>query len=186
MQVLRHENPLFVPGLSVPQRLSYFATLLGWFDSWRALGYVVLAAATVATGAMPLAAPLVAFVPIYLALFAAQRLALHVLARGWSRADHAVLFEFIRMPASLRATLTLLRSRPRPFVVTVKGRESNQRHRTAMPVLLVALLGMNVAAVVRGAATLAGVTPLHYSEPWVPIGAGFWVLVNSVVIGLAT
>ena len=56
MQVLRSENPMFVRGLSITQRLSYAATLLGWFDAWRSLGYLLLPIVVIATGAVPIAA----------------------------------------------------------------------------------------------------------------------------------
>ena len=56
MQVLRIENPLVVPGLSIRQRLAYAATLLGWFDAWRSLGYLLLPVVVLLTGAVPIRA----------------------------------------------------------------------------------------------------------------------------------
>ena len=42
MQVLRVENPLLVSGLTLRQRVSYASTVLGWFESWRSLGYLLI------------------------------------------------------------------------------------------------------------------------------------------------
>src|SRR6266498_3462868 len=62
MQVLRTDNPLTIRGLSLAQRLCYAFTLLGWFDAWRSLGYLLLPAAVLFTGAVPIQAPLATFV----------------------------------------------------------------------------------------------------------------------------
>src|SRR6266498_1496249 len=62
MQVLRADNPLTVRGLSLAQRLAYSFTLLGWFDAWRSLSYLLLPVAVLFTGAVPIQAPLATFV----------------------------------------------------------------------------------------------------------------------------
>jgi hypothetical protein len=50
MQVLRFENPVTATGLSVPQRLAYATTLVGWFDAWRTLGFATLPILVVVPG----------------------------------------------------------------------------------------------------------------------------------------
>jgi cellulose synthase (UDP-forming) len=181
MQVLRAENPGVVSGLTLGQRVSYLATLLGWFDSWRTLGYLLLAPATVASGALPLVAPLPAFLPWFLAAFGTQRLALRLLARGHATVWHAILFEIIRLPANLRATLAVFHRRQSAFTVTAKGR-SGTRHRTPAPRLLVALLVTQALALAWYAASAAGATPLHYAVPWVAGGAAVWLVVNAAAL----
>jgi cellulose synthase/poly-beta-1,6-N-acetylglucosamine synthase-like glycosyltransferase len=51
MQILRLEHPLTRRGLSLPQRLAYATTILGWFDAWRTLAYVLLPLAVIFSGA---------------------------------------------------------------------------------------------------------------------------------------
>jgi cellulose synthase/poly-beta-1,6-N-acetylglucosamine synthase-like glycosyltransferase len=182
MQVLRAENPALVPGLSVGQRISYLSTLLGWFDSWRMLGFLLLPLATVCTGGLPVAAPLTAFLPWFLAVLGTQRLALRLLARGHSTLWHAMLFEAIRLPANLPATLALFSRRARPFTVTAKGRGGGVRSRPAVPGLLVGLLVAHVAAFGWYLATITGGTPLHYGVPWTAHGAALWLVVNAIVL----
>ena len=104
MQVLRTENPAFVSGLTVAQRLSYLSTLLGWFESWRTLGYTLLPLITVVTGAMPIVAPLSVFLPTFVGVLVLQRLALTALGRGRAPVWQSTLFEFVRLPANLQAT----------------------------------------------------------------------------------
>jgi cellulose synthase (UDP-forming) len=182
MQVLRAENPAVVSGLSVGQRISYLSTLLGWFESWRTLGFLLLPIATLFTGGLPVAASLSTFLPFFLVVFGLQRLALRLLARGHSTLWHAMLFEVIRLPANLRATLTLFSRQARPFTVTEKGRGSGARRRPAVPALLIGLLAAHLAALAWYLATLAGGTPLHYGVAWTAHGAACWLAVNAVLL----
>jgi len=185
MQVLRTENPAVVGGLTLRQRLSYLSTLLGWFDSWWMLGYLLLPLATVATGALPVAAPLGAFVPWFLAAFCMQRLAVRLLARGHATVWHATVFETLRLPANLRATLALVDRRSRGFTVTAKGRSGPGRRRAPAPRLLVALLAASGASLAWYVATVVGATPLHYGVPWTAHGAAAWLVVNAVTLVVA-
>ncbi|MEO7836668.1 MAG: glycosyltransferase, partial [Acidimicrobiales bacterium] len=75
MQVLRTENPLFVSGLRLRQRIAYGATLLGWFDAWRSLGYLVLPPAVLFSGAVPIRADPLTFSLAFCATLLIQRLA---------------------------------------------------------------------------------------------------------------
>jgi cellulose synthase (UDP-forming) len=182
MQVLRTENPAFVSGLTMGQRLSYLSTLLGWFDSWRTLGYLLMPLACVGTGALPVAAPLRTFLPCFLLMFALQRLALRLLARGNATVWHAILFEIIRLPANLTATMTLFTRRARAFTVTAKGRSGRAGARTPAPPLLAALLAGHVGGLAWYAATVLGATPLHYPVPWTAHGAAVWLVVNGLAL----
>ena len=182
MQVLRTENPAFVRGLTPTQRVSYLSTLLGWFDSWRTLGFLLLPVATVLTGGLPVAAALWTFLPLFLMAFGTQRLALRLLARGHATLWYAMLFEVARLPANLRATLTLLSRRPRTFTVTPKGRDSQARTRPPAPRLLVGLLVGHGVAFGWYVSTALGTTPLHYGVPWTAHGAAIWLVGNAALL----
>jgi cellulose synthase (UDP-forming) len=182
MQVLRTENPAFVRGLTVGQRISYLSTLLGWFDSWRTLGFLLLPVATVLSGGLPVAAPPWTFFPLFLLAFGSQRLALRLLGRGRSTLWHAMLFDVARLPANLRATLTLVSRRTRTFSVTAKGRDSSRRGRPPAPRLLVGLLAAHLLAFAWYAATALHVTGLHYGVPWAAHGSAIWLVGNAAVL----
>lgn len=179
MQVLRLENPLFGPGLSFAQRLAFATTLFGWFDSWRALAYIVLPIAVVATGAVPIAAPGEIFGPFFLATLGSQFVALRLLARGHYPPLLSILFEILRMPAVLPATLAVFRPRaPRRFSVTPKGRRARRTDRAPVPTLLSVLAAASSAALVWFTANLLGLGPLEYAVPWAAIGAAFFLAAN--------
>jgi cellulose synthase (UDP-forming) len=185
MQVLRVENPMTVHGLTPMQRMGYLTTLGGWFDAWRTLSYVLFPVATLLSGAVPILAPLAVFWVVFGTNFLVQRLALSALSRGHAPQWTATVFEFVRMPANLAATLTLIGNRDRQFHVTAKGRLGDDRSRTAVPPLLVGLLLLSAAALAFYVATLAGLTPLSYPVPWVAHGAVGWLVLNMVLLTLA-
>jgi cellulose synthase (UDP-forming) len=181
MQLLRLERPLTGRGLSLAQRTAYAATLLGWFDAWRTLGYVLLPLIVLASGATPIVAPLTTFAVVFGGVFVIQRVALSSLGRGYAPQGVATLFDFIRMQTNLQATLSLLRSRDQPFEVTSKGGYAARR-RGAAPTLLWILFALTAAAAAWFAASLAGLTPVTYDVAWVAYGAAGWAAVNAVFL----
>ncbi len=186
MQVLRSsDNPLRVPGLSPAQRLAYMFTLFGWFDAWRTLGYLLVPLAVLFTGAVPISASLAVFIPLFVVVLALQQLALWLLGRGYYRPGLGILFDLVRLPANLAATLTLFRRRKRTFQVTAKGRTAAAHRRTRVPVVMWMILAGSVVAAGWFAATLAGRTPLHYGTRAVAVGAFIWLAFNTSFVAVA-
>ena len=181
MQLLRLERPLTGRGLTMAQRVAYASTLLGWFDSWRTLGYVLLPLLVLTSGATPLVASVSTCAAVFGGVFVIQRVALSTLGRGYAPQGLATLFDFIRMQTNLQATLTLLRSRDKPFEVTAKGGYAARRRVTA-PTLLWTLFALTVVTAIWFAASLAGLTPVTYDVVWVAYGAAGWAGVNAVFL----
>ena len=184
MQLLKQENPLFVPGLRLLQRVAYASTLLGWFENWRSLGYLLIPIAVLFTGANPVVADLRLFAPIFVATFLLQQGALRVMSRGHHRTVLAIVFDLVRMTPSILATLTLVRGGSPKFNVTPKGR-AEKRRLYGPPLILIVVLALSAAASVWYALTSAGLTPLDYEVRGAAQGASVWVIVNSVLVGIA-
>ena len=165
MQVLRLEGPLTGPGLSLPQRLSYAATLTGWFDAWRTLGYLLMPIVVLLTGASPIRTDVATFALAFVPAFLLQQWATSLLSRGRGSFVRAMLFEVIRMPANLAATLTLFSRREVEFRVTAKGRLGQSRQRIRIPRLHAALLVLGAGSGLWFGLSIAGLTPLHYATP---------------------
>lgn len=183
MQVLRREDPLFGRGLSFGQRLAFMTTLFGWFDSWRTLAYMVIPMVVVATGAVPINAPGEIFGPLFLTTLGLQFVALRLLARGHYPPILSLLFEVLRLPAVLPATLAILRpGREARFQVTPKGRYEGGRQRMPIPRLLSVLAAAGSIGLVWFTATTAGLTPLTYVVPWAAIGAAVFMAANLALV----
>ena len=187
MQVLRRENPLFGPGLTAGQRLAFLTTLFGWFDSWRTLAYMLIPVAVVLTGAVPIAAPGVIFAPFFVATLGSQFVALRLLARGHYPPILSLLFEVLRMPAVLPATLSVFApGRDIKFDVTPKGRSvtagPDGRTRTEVPRLLTWLAVTCAFALAWFTASIFGLSPIHYGVPWAAIGAAFFIAADLALV----
>lgn len=182
MQVLRTDNPITASNLTTAQRLAYSATIYGWFDAWRSLAYLMLPMMVLATGAVPIRAPWATFLMAFGVTFALQQLAMLLLSRGFYRPLLSTMFELVRMPATLLATLTLLRPHDIRFQVTSKGRIGNERQRMPVPRLLIALAVASFATAIWFLLTSAGLTPVQYNEPWVAYGAAFWLCINTTLV----
>lgn len=180
MQVLRSENPLVVPGLTIRQRLAYAATLLGWFDAWRSLGYLLLPIVVLVTGAVPIRADALTFTVVFGTTFVLQQVALKALSRGAHRPILSIVFELVRVTPNILATLTLVTRRRVAFAVTPKGRTDDgaTRHAAAEPRLLRALAILSVGAAAWFALTLLDVTPVRYAVPWAAYATFGWLIVN--------
>ncbi|MBW3603795.1 MAG: glycosyltransferase [Actinobacteria bacterium] len=185
MQVLRQERPLTGAGLTVTQRLAYATTLLGWFDAWRTLGFLLLPILVLLTGASPIAADLRTFAVAFGVTFGLQQVALYLLGRGRSPPLIATVFELVRMTPTLYATMMLLRASAVAFRVTPKGRLDPDRLRGSAPWLLIALLVASLGSAAWYAATLTGLTPITYDPPAVAHAAAFWLAGNTVLLSVA-
>ncbi|HUZ40276.1 MAG TPA: glycosyltransferase [Acidimicrobiales bacterium] len=181
MQLLHTEHPLTGPGLTPTQRIAYAATILGWFDAWRTLGYVLIPFAVIFTGASPIHAGALTFALAFGVTFIVQRVALALLSRGYAPMGLATLFEFIRLQITMTATLSYLRPGERPFQVTAK-KGADVRHRNDAPWLLWLLLALTGAAAIWFALSLTGATGVTYSVRWTVYGAAFWATVNAALL----
>jgi cellulose synthase (UDP-forming) len=185
MQVLRADNPLTIPGLTMAQRVAYAFTLFGWFDSWRSLGYLLVPISVLFTGVVPIRAPLSTFAVAFAATFALQQLALWLLGRGWQRPWLAILFDPVRLPSNLAATMTLLGGRAEQFQVTPKGRTGERPHRTRPPRILSAVVVVSGLTTVWFIATIMGHTPLHYGTTAAAFAAAGWLAFNLALVAAA-
>lgn len=140
-------NPLIVEGLSFPQRLSYFSSILGWFDGLRTLGFLLVSLLVIATGQSPVAAPWQVFLPVQIAVVSLSLLSLRALGRGTFRLWPSMIFEYLRLPASLDVAYQLLFGYRSGFKVTPKGKAGDDRRRSPVPGGLIAVLGVATGSI---------------------------------------
>jgi cellulose synthase (UDP-forming) len=185
MQVLRTENPLIVSGLTIGQRLGYAATLLGWFDSWRTLGFLALPPLVLLTGQIPIIADGITFAIAFSITYGLQQAALYLLGRGAYRPILSIVFDLVRMSPNFLATLTLFSARTPRFRVTPKGRMATRRGRIEAPVMLRAAFGASVVAATVYVLHLLGVFSIPYTSELAAAGAFFWLVINAWLVWVA-
>ncbi|MGH2357264.1 MAG: glycosyltransferase [Candidatus Limnocylindria bacterium] len=185
MQVLKVENPLVVPGLGLGQRLGYASTLLGWFDSWRTLGFLLLPPAVLLTGQIPILADGLTYATVFALTYGMQQWALFLLGRGAYRPILSIVFELVRMTPNLAATLTLVLPRTPRFRVTPKGRMAAWRGRIEPPPPLRAVLGLSFVAAAVFVLDRLGVFDIGYGADWAALGAFAWLVANAMLTWIA-
>jgi len=178
MGVLRGQNPLVMPGLRLGQRLAHTFALLGWFDGWRWLGYLLVPPAVLLTGALPLRVASGSFVFAFTVAFCLQRLAVIELVRGRAPQVPSAVLDLMRMPADLWVTASL--------VLGWGGNGPAGRRQFSAPPPLLYLLQWSCAATAAFAAlSFVGLTPVHYRVEWVAAAAVAWLVTNGVLLTLA-
>jgi cellulose synthase (UDP-forming) len=104
----------------------------------------------------------VQFVVMAGSAFVLQQIALTLLSRGFAPARFSLMFEVVRLPSNLAATLSLVRRGTGRFAVTAKGRTGDTRVRAHVPVLLTGLTALLAGTLLYAAMTVAGWTPTRY------------------------
>ncbi|WP_346619433.1 glycosyltransferase [Blastococcus montanus] len=175
MQVLRHDNPLTATGLTLRQRLGYLYSLSAWFDSWRTLGLALVPVLVLVTGLFPVEARPLQFALMAGIPFLLQQVALTLLSRGFAPAWFSLLFEVVRLPSNLAATLSLVLRGTGRFAVTAKGRTGDARTRARVPALLIVLAAVLAGSLLYTAASVAGWTPTQHRAGGTTLVPVFWV-----------
>jgi cellulose synthase (UDP-forming) len=185
MQVLRVENPLTIRGLTIGQRLGYAATLLGWFDAWRTIGFLALPPLVLISGQIPIIADGLTFALAFGVTYGLQQAALYLLGRGAYRPVLSIVFDLVRMSPNFLATMSLFTSRSPRFRVTPKGRIAATRGRIEPPVMLRAALGTSFIGATVYVLHLLGAFDVGYASDWAAAGAFFWLAVNAGLVWVA-
>jgi len=177
MQVMRrHRLLLLARGLTLAQRLNYFASTLMYFDGWQKALFYLAPAIVLLTGTMPISELswdfLLRFVPYYLLTF----WVFEEVGRGYGRSLDVERYNMARYGAFVWSTLGLLRRRL-PFRVTQKQFSTDATHqdrRFLWP--QGAVFGVNGLAIPAGIAMQTlGIIALPTAALVANI---FWALVN--------
>lgn len=178
MQVWRREGILFARGLTLVQRLNYFASVLTYFDGWQKGVFYLAPVVVLATGVMPvntLGGPfLLHFVPYYILTF----WVFEELGRGHGRSVMIEQYNMARFAAFCWATLGFVKG-PSRFKVTPKVTSIAARNRSYL-IPQYGVLLLNAAAIPLGLGMYeARALPL----PGL-LANSLWALVNGA-LGLA-
>ncbi|VTR78244.1 glycosyltransferase family 2 protein [Cellulomonas hominis] len=183
MQVMLKENPLGVRGLSVGQKLMYFATMWSYLSGFAALVYLAAPIIFLCFGVLPVTAWTVDFFARFIPFFLASQLLFLVAARGvktWRGQQYALALFPVWIKAVWTAAANVWFKRPLGFAVTPKVRPDGapSQWRLVWPQLLaMVLLGVSVViGIVRAALGLSW---------WVGTAVNIvWVVYDMVVLSV--
>ena len=184
MQILRsRENPLIIPGLSLAQRLNYFASMFTYFESYQKLVYLLTPSIILLTGILPLQIGAIPFLVRWSVYFALSGLANVALGRGNYRYLKVEEFNLLKIFIFLWASTTLLWSRRLSFKVTPKATAQSLDAREWRPVLMhIVVAGLVLTSIVVGVANLVWRFTVDYARTDIILGTIFWAFVSCGLI----
>ncbi len=161
-QVLLRENPLTKRGLTFPQRIQYFTTMLSYFDGFSSLVFLLSPIVCLSTGVAPIATPWEVFL-LWLAPYLAVNRLMFLCATRGVRAWRSEQYSLALFPLWIRAFFGTVFGGSLKFVVTPKQRQSGNYLRlvwpqiTAIAVTAAAVLYGLYSSIFEGQGTVAGV-----------------------------
>ena len=176
MHVWRKEGILTHRGLSLAQRLNYFASVLTYFDGWQKAIFYFAPVVVLLSGVLPMRASMTDFLIHFVPFCVLTFWVFEEVARGYGRSLFIEQYNMARFAAFAWATLAWIVP-PMKFRVTSKGAlAARAAMRLTFPQWSV--LALNALAVAVGVA-------VYLWAPNLPLGAVaasvFWAIVNSAL-----
>ena len=183
MQLYRSaESPLWVPGLSLKQRLSYLSSFLAYFESFQKLILLLTPTIIILFNVFPMRVNVFVFMAHWLPYFGLNVLANQLGGRGYFRYHQTERYNILKMIVFIESTLILFQRKALTFKVTPKTVDQSvyQKERQALR-LYFAILGMLVVTIGLGflKVTRLGVGGLGMDSAFFALG---WALYNALLV----
>lgn len=148
MQVWKKEGVIFNRGLSIAQRLNYFASMVTYFDGWQKAIFYIAPVIVLVTGMMPISAIneefLVRFIPYFLLTF----WVFEEVGRGYGQTFLTEQYNMARFAAFLWSTLSVFRGASKFKVTEKSASKIRSGYRNTLPQLFIT--GVNIFAIPVG------------------------------------
>lgn len=184
-QVFFRENPLVQKGLSLAQRLMYFATMWSYLSGFAAVVYIAAPIAYLTLGVLPVQALSTEFFIRLVPFLVVNQLLFFVVADGrptWRGQQYSLALFPVWIRSYTSAFGNVFLGRSLDFAVTPKERREHTGHRWDLVRPQLVAIGLLLVALVVGGVRLA----LGHASPWGTIFNMIWVafdlLVFSVII----
>ncbi len=182
MQVMLRENPLVQKGLSIAQKLLYFATMWSYLSGFAAIVYFVAPVVYLCFGILPVKSISATYFYHFIPFMIANQLLFFVVSKGistWRGQQYSLALFPIWLKAVTSAVANVYFDRPLGFVVTPKTRQAGNRQWRLIKYQIVVSVILLIAAVI-------GITRLAQGLGE-PIGTGVnvaWVLWDLALMGI--
>ena len=186
VQVMLKENPLFLRGLSWPQRLMYFSTMWSYLSGFAVVAYLVAPILFLTAGVLPVSSYAEPFFLRFLPFMIVNQVLFVVASRGlptWRGQQYSLALFPLWIKACSTAAANVFGGVPLNFAVTPKSGTRSQGLRLGIIrwqiVAAVALVAAVVAGIIR--LVVAGAEPVGtlVNLGWV----GYDLVALSVLVG---
>ena len=176
------ESPLRIPGLSLGQRVSYFASFMAYFEAFQKLVLLAAPVVIIVFNVLPMRVHMLDFVLRWVPYFLISIAASVAGGRGHFRYFQTEKYSILKMLIFIQSTATLFTRKPLKFVVTPKGAGSavygaERRSLVSYFILQAALTAAVIYGLIRIFSWDAGLPGM---EAMVVIVS--WALYNSFIV----
>src|SRR5215469_8967081 len=184
VQILFQSNPFTMRGLTMPQRVGYFASIFYFLHGIPRIVCLVAPLFALLLGIIPVTADVLSIVNFFGSYYLATLVMLRTVSRGTRNAFWSDIYETAGSVALTWATLKTAINpwKQRPFVITPKGvtqeRRGFSRFSYVIPHLVI--MGLLIAGLVTGIRLWLTKVPL----PGLGVSL-FWASVNCVLVSVA-
>lgn len=151
MQVMLRENPLVQRGLSLAQRLLYFATMWSYLSGYAALAYIAAPIIYLCFGILPVRTSALSFFLHFLPFMISNQLLFFVVSKGtstWRGQQYSLALFPIWIKATTTACANVFFHHPLGFAVTPKIRQDGGNQWVLIKYQIFTICVLLVAAVV--------------------------------------
>lgn len=181
-QVFRRGNPLFLKGLTFPQRICYFASSIHYLDGFQKAVFYLTPIITLFAGLYPLQIHNIDFIVMFLPYFVLSWWAYEEMAGGLGSVLLTEQYKMIMYYTYIRSLTGIFKNRKIKFRVTPKSEIEKPDIGMMLPQIVIASLG--ILSVIW-----ALVRVINHTEAegdWgLFAGSIFWVLINTGIAGAA-
>ena len=145
MQVFLRDNPLIKRGLSLSQRLNYFASMTTYFDGFQKAIFYTAPVVVLLTGTYPISVSLGEFLPVFVPHLFLSLWAFEEMSRGYGKFVLLEQYNMARFVSFMKAVLGFFSIKRPRFRVTDKENGGQVRWSEVVPqtlVLTASLLGI--------------------------------------------
>ena len=184
VQILFQTNPFTMRGLTLPQRIGYFASIFYFLHGLPRVVCLVAPLFALLFGIIPVTADVPSLVNFFGSYYLATLVMLRTVSRGTRNAFWSDIYETVGCIALSWATLkTAIRPwMKRPFVITPKGVAQERRGLSRFSYILphLIIMGLLIVGLVTGIRLWIAQIPL----PGLEVSL-FWGSVNLMLVGVA-
>jgi cellulose synthase (UDP-forming) len=184
MQLLREERLFTNPGLSVHQRINYFASVLHYFDGYQRLLLYLAPSLAVATGLLPIRALTLPFIAWVVTYYALSMAAFKLAGRGYAMFVATERYHMIGFYTYIRSSLGLARRSKLRFSVSPKAAVGGADPRLMVPALLIAAYA--IACFIGGIVRLEFTPNVNVLAFWINSAWSGWILALALAAAMTT
>ncbi len=156
MQVFLKDNPLFKRGLTLSQRINYFASMSTYFDGFQKAIFYIAPVVVLLTGTFPISVTLSEFLPVFIPHILLSLWAFEEMSRGYGKFILLEQYNMARFFTFMKSVLGFFRIRKPKFKVTDKENRGEVRWNEIVPQTLV--LVASAAGILYALFNLSSVT----------------------------